>query len=112
MNRSMRPRFIVLLVNAVAEAQGRALVLFAHGAGYALAYQGKEIIHEFVLEAGGSLQEFNLEGVAAYAVPADGLYVGTLALVPGGLLVNDLRPVTQEEWKAHRAGEWPWESVA
>jgi len=110
----MRPRFIISSVSAVVEpqAQGLALILFAHGAGYALAYQGKEIIHEFVLEAGGSLQEFNLEGVAAYAVPVDGLYIGTLTLAEGGLLVNDLRPATVEEWKLHRSGEWPWESAS
>jgi hypothetical protein len=88
--------------------EGRVMVLFAHGKGYALAYQATDAVHDFVLMAGGSIQEFNLSAVAVYAVQPDGLYVGTLQLTEGGLIADDLRPATEAEWANHCAGEWPW----
>jgi hypothetical protein len=107
------------------KVEGKALILFTHGSGFVLAYQATEALHEFILDAGGALDQFDLEGVGAdcpQRETANGLYIGELKLADDGpgdwpgsrkacVKVVSLRLATKEEWESHRDGEWPWESI-
>lgn len=102
---------------------GRALIVFAFQKGYAIAYQAKVALHEYIMDAGGELDCFDLEKIGAdYAKHEDGLYVAELKLIDDGpgdypgsrevcVSVVESRLATKEEWEAHRTGEWPWESL-
>ena len=100
----------------------KALVLFAHGKGFALAWQGDEHVDMFVHDMGGSSEGFDCDQVD-FRDPGDGLFVCDLKIVKDGnadywtgeqdymLALADLRPATAEEWAAHRRAEWPWPQI-
>ncbi len=101
----------------------KALVLFAHGRGFALYYEANSPgLSELIQDTGGGLEDFDLEGIGAHCeTPADGLYVYDIHVVDDGpgdwpgsrevaVELRDGRPVTVEEWAAHRRGEYPWGS--
>jgi hypothetical protein len=117
----------------------KALVLFAHQKGHVIMYgdgclpvlgttrplteREKEdgAVEDFIHDMVGP-DDFDLEKAGAdYAPHADGVYVGTLKLVDDGpgdwpgsrevaLQLCDTHLATEEEWRAYRDGEWPWEA--
>lgn len=100
----------------------KALVVFAHGKGYVLAWQGDEAVRQFIDDAIGEPECFDLDRAGVdYADPGDGLWIGDLSLFDDGpsdwtdwhewgLMLENLRAATAEEWAAHRDDKWPWES--
>jgi len=108
----------------VAEAltKSRVLVVFAYGAGLALACEDGVAL-DFIREtgSGASIDGFVLDtGGVDYEPQADGVYIGVLSLVDDGPgdwpgsrecapTLRDVRPATAAEWTAHLSGEWPWE---
>lgn len=98
----------------------KALILFAHGKGFALVAQADEPIENYI--GVGCLEGFDLDEAGTdYINPGDGLWIGDLSLVDDGpsdwerpdlrecvLRVSNLRAATAEEWASHRRDEWPW----
>ncbi len=105
------------------EPHGRALVCFAHGMGFILAWDGDEGVIETLNNEGINTGEGgSLETIDHETLP-DGIYVGELDWVnegpsdwPGGgdeyaLSFVKARLATAEEWQHHLDGEWPWEPM-
>lgn len=107
--------------------KGRVLVAFAHGEGFVLLFAGDEVLTDFISDAGASPDGFGLSEVGAdVKLPTadgssikDGVYLGSMKLEDDGpgdypgtrevcLTVDDLRPVSKEEWNDYRNGEYPW----
>lgn len=94
----------------VAVGPGDAMVLVADVA------PGAHWLDEFgVREDGFACEENGID----VACGEQGLFIGNLAVVDDGpgdwpgtrecaVVINELRPVTAAEWKAHCRGEWPW----
>lgn len=105
--------------------EGRAVVVFAHGVGYALSYDGCEAVKDCISEAGGGFDSFDLDVIGADYEAPDGfnICIASLRLIDDGpgdwpgsrevcLQLFDIRPATADEWAAYRRGEWPWTEQA
>jgi hypothetical protein len=103
----------------------RTLFVLAHGTGAALVCEPGAPL-EFLSENGHGANEdgflLEKEGIDFDAGLPDGVYVGTLSLVDDGpgdwpgsrefcARLDDVRLATADEWKAHLAGQWPWEQT-
>ena len=104
-------------------AESRVLFAFAYGDGVVLVCE-ESVTLDFVRDAGNgaSTDGFVLskEGVDFDQSLDPGVYFGVLGLVDDGpgdcpgtrefaVSLSEVRDATPEEWKAHLAGEWPWE---
>jgi hypothetical protein len=105
-------------------AKSRVLFAFAHGDGVVLVCEEGAPL-SFVQENGNGASEdgfvLSKEGIDVGLDPdVPGVYFGVLGLVDDGpgdypgtrefaVSLSEVRDVTAEEWKAHLAGEWPWE---
>jgi hypothetical protein len=100
----------------------KAIVAFAFGKGMVLLQRLDDWLEEFIVDSGGSSEQYCLDLAAIdYKNPGDGVWVASVKAVDDGpsdwawddgrevmIQFYDFRPVTEEEWKAHREGEWPW----
>lgn len=101
---------------------GYALVVFYHGEGYVILWQADAWLEDLIKEFGGHPEGFDLEACCVgYTTPKEsGVYIGNLTMDdagPGDLPylreaavgLDNLRPVTAEEWQRYRNEEWPWD---
>ncbi len=105
------------------QPEGRALVVFAHGEGIAVVWDGNDHVQEWVSDAGADHGDgFKFEQVD-HPPLIDGVWIGELKMIDDGpsdwseqhrecvLSFINARPATKEEWKAHLDEEWPWEPM-
>ena len=98
----------------------RALIVFAHGYGNALYYTSDDEVQQWIQDCGGWSDNFNtLTCSADYACPGEGVFVAEMRLADDGpgdwpgsresvLQLFDIRPATEDEWKAWLNGDIPW----
>ena len=109
-----------------AEVLGKALVVFAFGKGLAVAYEATDDMTQFLQDSGAGSDGFDVDYVAidynAAEIAVDGVYIAELRFGDGGpgdypgtreacVQFIGLRCATEEEWKEHCAGNWPWKEV-
>jgi hypothetical protein len=97
---------------------GLALVVVAHGRGSAICWDAHFRIKEFVSDGWGGGETFNLDAVDHEPVE-DGVFIAEMVLVDDGpgdypgtretaLQLRNFRRVSEAEWGAFLAGDWPW----
>lgn len=102
---------------------GKAIVLFAHGRGYAICAQlvGGDDVTAFASDYGVNEDGFDFEACGIdHAKHTDGIWVGDLSVVDDGegdwpgsrecaVQFSNAHPATAEEWRDHCEGLWPWD---
>jgi hypothetical protein len=99
----------------------RALVAFAFQQGFVLLHQLFGGVREYIEDTCGTSETFDLDA-ADFAPQPDGMYIGELRLIDDGpgdwpgsrevcLSLQEVRPITKDEWEAFRDGDWPWEHL-
>ena len=105
--------------------QCRVLFVIAHGMALALACEDGEMLKYLQENGNGASSDgfsFDDESVDYDTTLAQGVYIGTLKLVDEGPgdwpgtreyapQLSESRLATEDEWRAHLRGEWPWENA-
>jgi len=105
---------------------GKALVVFAFRKGLVLVYNATDVMTQFLQDSGAGSDGFDVDDAGIdydmTAITVDGVYVAEFRFEDDGpgdspgtrevcAQFTSLRLATEEEWKEHRAGNWPWEEV-
>ena len=109
--------------NQPATVLGKVLVVFAFGKGFALVYNATDAMTQFLQDSGAGSDGFDVSYVGIdydrVSVTKDGVYIAELWFEDDGpgdspgtretcVQFATLRLATEDEWKEHLAGCWPW----